>query len=241
MDTESESSITLEVPYPFGTEQVFRYEAMEDILELLLRNPFRKFTISQLRDITNNGSKTTTRAVDLLDQLDLVHIDKNGRTRNVRLNRTRSTIPNEPLFAIPQDEFRDPIRTFHKQARTEVPGYSALIVFGSVAHGSADRQSDIDIWLLITEHENLLAARRTATDIAANLSETRFGNNNNNQRYEFDVLVESVTSALSHENTDNGIDDILAEGVVIDESNALSSVKDVILGSTDASEVISDE
>lgn len=239
MDTESESSVTLHVPYPFGTEQVFRYDAMEDILKLLLRNPFRKFSISQLRDITNNGSKTTTRAVDLLDQLELIRVDTAGRTRTVRLNRTHATIPDEPLFALPQDEFRDPVRTFHKQARNKVPAYSALIVFGSVAQGTADRQSDIDIWLLITDHDNLLPARRTATEIAANLTETRFGTTN--QRYEFDVLVESVTSALSHTNADDGIDDILANGIVIDDSNALSRVKDVILGNTAPSEVSTDE
>jgi len=39
---------------------------MEDMLELLVRNPFREFTVRQLREVTDNGSKTTTRAVDLL-------------------------------------------------------------------------------------------------------------------------------------------------------------------------------
>ena len=56
------------MPSPFGEEQVFRYGMMEDVLKLLVRNPFREFTVRQLREITDNGSKTTTRAVDLLQQ-----------------------------------------------------------------------------------------------------------------------------------------------------------------------------
>ena len=66
IDTRSSRSVELCLPFPFGEEQVFRYEAMEDMLELLVRNPFREFTVRQLREVTDNGSKTTTRAVDLL-------------------------------------------------------------------------------------------------------------------------------------------------------------------------------
>jgi predicted nucleotidyltransferase len=146
------------------------------------------------------------------------------------------TIPDEPLFALPQDEFREPVRAFTERVRTEVPSFSALVVFGSVARGEADRRSDIDVWILVGDNEDLLQARRTATDIAADLGEKRFGDEGN--RYEFEVLVESVESAVSHE---DGIDEVLAEGVVIENSNALGRVKDVVLGGTDATEVIGDE
>jgi predicted nucleotidyltransferase len=227
------------MPFPFGEEQVFRYAAMEDVLELLIRNPFREFTVRQLRELTNNGSKTTTRAVDLLQQLELVRVDERGRSRRVRLNRERVAIPNEPFFALPQDEFREPVRAFAKRARAEVPSFSALVVFGSVARGEADRQSDIDVWILIDDNDALLPARRAATDIAVELSEERFGEASD--RYEFEVLVESVTSAVSHGEADDGIDEVLAEGIVIDDSDALERVKDVVLGGADATEVVGDE
>ncbi|WP_311173061.1 nucleotidyltransferase domain-containing protein [Halobellus ordinarius] len=235
MDTQSEQYIGLQIPFPFGEEQVFRYKAIEDVLELLIRNPFREFTVRQLREITGNGSKTTTRAVDLLQQLELVRVDESGRSRNVRLNRERATIPDEPLFALPQDEFRKPVKEFTERARTAVPSLSALVVFGSVARGEADRQSDIDIWILIDDSDELLRARRTATDIAVDLSDTRFGEAGD--RYEFEVLVESVESALNHGKADNGIDEILAEGIVIEDSESLERVKDVVLGGADAAEV----
>ncbi|MEF8779778.1 MAG: nucleotidyltransferase domain-containing protein [Haloferacaceae archaeon] len=238
MDTESGLSVGLYVRFPFGEEQVFRYRAMEDVLALLIRNPFRAFSVRQLRDITDNGSKTTSRAVDLLQQLELVRVDESGRSKHVRVNRERVTIPDEPLFALPQDEFREPVRAFAERAREEVPSFSALIVFGSVARGEADRRSDIDVWILIDDGDDLLQARRTATDIAVDLGEQRFGDEGN--RYEFEVLVESVESAVSHGEAENGIDEVLAEGVVIEDSDALGRVKDVVLGSADVAEVIGD-
>ncbi|MEF8784745.1 MAG: nucleotidyltransferase domain-containing protein [Haloarculaceae archaeon] len=239
MDTKSDRYVGLHLRFPFGEEQVFRYAAMEDVLELLIRNPFREFSVRQLRDITDNGSKTTSRAVDLLQQLALVRVDESGRSKRVRLDRERVTIPDEPLFTLPQDEFREPVRTFAEQARTEVPSFSALVVFGSVARGEADRRSDIDIWILVDSNNDLLQARRTATDIAVDLSEQRFGDDGH--RYEFEVLVESVESAVSHGEAGDGIDEVLAEGVVIENSSALGRVKDVVLGDTDAEEVIDDE
>ena len=238
MNTKSELSIGLHVPFPFGEEQVFRYEAMEDVLELLIRDPFREFSVRQLRDITDHGSKTTSRAVNLLQQLELVRVDERGRSKRVRLNRERVTIPDEPLFALPQDEFREPVRAFVEQVRTEVPVFSALVVFGSVARGEADRRSDIDVWILVDNDDDLLQARRTATDIAVDLGEQRFGDKGN--RYEFEVLVESVESAMSHGEAEDGIDEVLAEGIVIEDSNALGRVKDVVLGGVDAEEVIGD-
>jgi len=239
MDTESNRGVGLHVPFPFGEEQVFRYEAMEDVLELLVRNPFREFSVRQLRDVTDNGSKTTSRAVALLQQLALVCVDESGRSKRVRLNRERATVPDEPLFALPQDEFREPVRAFAERARTEVPSFSALVVFGSVARGEADRRSDIDVWILVDDNDDLLQARRTATDIATDLGQQRFGDEGN--RYEFEVLAESVESAVSHGEAEDGIDEVLAEGVVIEGSNALGRVKDVVLGGADAAAVVDDE
>ena len=239
MNTESDRSVGVHLSFPFGEEQVFRYKAMEDVLELLIRNPFREFSVRQLRDITDNGSKTTSRAVALLQQLALVCVDESGRSKHVRMNRERVTIPDEPLFRLPQDEFREPVRAFSDRVRTAVPSFSALVVFGSVARGAADRRSDIDVWILVDSDDALLQARRRATDIAVELGEQRFGDEGN--RYEFEVLVESVASAVSHGAADDGIDEVLAEGVVIEDSDALGRVKEVVLGGADPEAVVGDE
>jgi len=74
MRTNSAQNTTIHLPFPFGEGRVFRYEALEDILQLLIQNPFRAFTVTQLRDLTNSGTKTTTNAVNLLEQVDLVAV-----------------------------------------------------------------------------------------------------------------------------------------------------------------------
>jgi predicted nucleotidyltransferase len=112
-------------------------------------------------------------------------------------------------------------------------------VFGSVARGEADRRSDIDIWILVDSNDELLQARRAATDIGVTLGEQQFGDDGH--RYEFEVLVESVESALSHGQESDGIDEVIAEGVVIENSSALERVKDAVLGGSDIEEVADNE
>jgi len=227
MDTQSEQRVTLTVPFPFGEEQVFRYQALEDIVEVLIRNPFRSFTVSQLRDLTDSGSKTTTNAVALLEQLDLVDIEKTGRSKQVSLARDRVSIPDDPLFAIPQGEFRPPVRAFLDRAPEVIPSFSGLVLFGSVARGEADRRSDIDLWVLVKETDSLLQARRAVTDLAADLSEHRFhGGASERERGAFEVLVESVETAESH---DEELVDILTTGIVLEDSEKLEQVRQTAL------------
>jgi len=229
MDTLSDHSVTVTLPFPLGDKQVFRYRALEDVLQLLIRNPFRSFTVRQLRDLTDNGSKTTTNAVDLLDQLGLVNVETAGRSKQVSLNRERVTIPDDPLFAIPQDEFRPPVRAFVERAPETIPSFSALVLFGSVARGEADRQSDIDLWVLVEETEHLLQARREATTLSGTLSERRFSrgaSSSRGERYDFEVLVESIETATSYSEQ---LVEILTEGIVLVESEQLGHVKDAAL------------
>lgn len=233
MNTQSDHKTTLTLSFPFGAEQVFRYRAMEDILKLLVRNPFRAFTVRRLRELTDSGMKSTSRAVELLTQLGLVCVDTTGRSKDVSLNRDRVHVPDDPLFAVPQDEFRPPIREFVARAREEVPALSAVVVFGSVARGAGDRQSDIDVWLLVTDDDRLLGARRQATSVATDLGDERFVSPQRTadapiegDRYEFQVLVESVDTALSH---GEELVEILREGIVVVDSDPLQRVKDVVL------------
>jgi len=236
MDTQSEEGATVTLPFPWGEEQVFRYRAMEDILELLIRNPFREFTVSELQSLTNNGSKTTTNAVNLLEDIELVTVDQDGRSKDVSLNRNRVTIPDDPLFAIPQDEFRRPIQEFLDWAESDVAALSAVVLFGSVARGEADRQSDIDLWLLVDDNDQLLKARREATQIGAELENKRFEQptgtpDQQGDRYEFEVLVESTETALSH---GEDIPEILTEGIVLRDSEELAEVKEAVLSNQGA-------
>jgi predicted nucleotidyltransferase len=53
--------------------------------------------------------------------------------------------------------------------KDELESVRGIVLFGSVARGEADRQSDIDLWILVEgEH---MAQRNTATKVAASLSD----------------------------------------------------------------------
>jgi predicted nucleotidyltransferase len=231
---------TVELCLPLPEEQVFRYKAMEDILELLVRNPHREFAVTELRDLTGNGQKTTSRGIDLLDALGVVTVRRQGRQRLVGIDHTHVRIPQDPLFRIPQEEFRAPIREFVDWAREEIDHLAGVVVFGSVARGTADRRSDIDLWVLIEDDDGVVDARRTVQEIVADLEDRRFGGGaseetgvtdttvgDRGQRYEFEVMVESTESA--HDRGEK-LETILSEGVAVLTSPALDRVRDAILG-----------
>lgn len=237
----SVESTTIEIRLPLPDEQVFRYAAMEDILALLVRNPYREFTVTELRDLTDNGQKTTSRGIDLLDALGLVAVRSEGRRRLVGLDRTQVHVPEDPFFRIPQDEFRVPVRAFVERAREEIDHLAGVVVFGSVARGTADRRSDVDLWVLVEDDDEVVVARRTVQAIVSDLEDQRFGEANagtagvagvvgttsdQGQRYEFEVLVESVESA---HNYGERLESILSEGIAVLESPALDRVTDAVL------------
>ncbi|AQL43323.1 hypothetical protein BV210_11750 [Halorientalis sp. IM1011] len=41
-------STTIALEYPFPDDRVFRYQAMEDVLALLIEEPYEEYTVSQL-------------------------------------------------------------------------------------------------------------------------------------------------------------------------------------------------
>jgi predicted nucleotidyltransferase len=231
---------TVEIDLPLPEEQVFRYQAMEDIIELLVRNPHREFTVTELRDLTGNGQKTTSRGIDLLDALGVVTVRRDGRQRLVGIDHTHVRIPEDPLFRIPQEEFRAPIREFVDRAREEIDHLAGVVVFGSVARGTADRRSDVDLWVLVEDDDGVVDARRTVQAIVTDLEDRRFGGGvsremgvtdatvgDRGQRYEFEVMVESTESA--HDRGEK-LETILSDGVAILTSPALDRVRDAILG-----------
>ncbi|MDL0138599.1 nucleotidyltransferase domain-containing protein, partial [Halobacterium salinarum] len=84
----------------------------------------------------------------------------------------------DPILSIPQSEFHTPIRAFVDRVETttadanDIDELLGIVVFGSVARGDADRQSDIDCFLVVDG--NRTTARRQITDLVADLEAERF-------------------------------------------------------------------
>ena len=180
-------SISIALQYPFPEDRVFRYQAMQDVLDVLIDQPYATYSMSELATLTGANKGTISKAVRLLSELDAVETAQEGRARQVRINRDRLTKP-DPILSIPQAEFHQPIQAFLQRLQDELDELVGVVLFGSVARGEADRTSDID--LLVIVDGNKTAARRTVQSVVSDLEDQRFEGN----RYTFQPIVESTDS-----------------------------------------------
>lgn len=216
--SDEKSGVFLTLPLP--DTHVFRYQAADDILELLYRNPYREFTITELRNTTGHGGKSVHNAVEILDSLNLVQKERDGRSSQITINQERIRKPDDPLLEIPQIEFRDPVMEFLKQTkRRQKDNLIGVTLFGSVARGEADRASDIDIQVIV--ENNLLEARRDLQNVRQEIENMKFNGN----RYEIQLLVESVESARKY---GEKLQEIFSEGITLYSTDRLTDVREVV-------------
>jgi predicted nucleotidyltransferase len=209
--------------YPFPEERVFRYQAMQDILHHLVNNPFEGFTQKELATIIGADVSSISRSVDLLDRLGVLSISGENPAR-ISLDEDHIE-GTDPFFAIPQHEFRAPTRAYLDQleaaieASDHVAELAGVILFGSVARGTADRSSDIDLLVIVAGDGTY--GRRIGSRLARTLEEQSF----QGDRYQFEVLVETPASAASHSDRIRGI---FEEGIVLQRTDALASVREAV-------------
>lgn len=208
------------IPIPLPEERVFRNQAMDDILAMLYRNPHDAFGVRELRDATGHGAQTVDTALDLFTQLDLIETRREGNRKLVRINRDRMQKPDDPILAIPQESFRSPVKAFLEEVQDEQDNLVGVLVFGSVARGEADRASDID--LLIVVSDDLMASRRAIQDVQKDVSNRTF----DGDRFEFQVMVESMKSG---EEYGEKLQTIFSEGITIYETADLDELRRGVL------------
>ena len=209
------------LPIPLGEDKIFRNQATGDISELLYRNPHEEFGVRQLREITGHGAQTVDTALTLLEQLDLIETRREGNKKLTSINRDRVQKPDDPILEIQQEEFRTPVKAFSDRVEEDQEGNLAgILLFGSVARGEADRASDIDIQVIV--EEDLLQSRREIQDIRQEMEKSNFGG----ERYEFQVLVESVETA---EQYGEKLQEIFSEAITIYSTDQLEELRQVIL------------
>ena len=208
-------------PDPNVDTGIFRIEAADDILRLLVDAHETEFTIPELVDATDVARSTVWRAVDLLEGIGAVHIRETPQRNYVSIN-VDSLEKDDPILAIEQSEFHEPIRAFvsHVQEEligtTEVDSVVGIVVFGSVARGEADRQSDIDLFVVVDGDRT--TARRTVADVVAELQDRRF----NGDRFVFEPYVESIHSA---QRAGSKLREIFLEGITVYEDEKLHSIR----------------
>jgi predicted nucleotidyltransferase len=204
------------ITIPLPDKQIFRYEAADDILELLYRNPYREFTVTELRNTTDHGGKSVDNAIQILGSFQLVQTEKKGRSKLVKINQKKIRKPDDSILEIPQEQFRTPVKTFLDQILDEHENLVGVILFGSVARGEADRRSDIDIQIIVKD--DLTESRRELQKIRKEVEEQRF----DGERYEIQLLVESVESA---KNYGEKLQEIFSRGITLYSTEKLDEVK----------------
>ena len=207
-----------------GDAEVFRIGVADEILRLLVDAHETEFTIPELVDATGAARSTVWRAVDLLDSLGVVRVRETPQRNYVSIDPKRLQ-KDDPILAIEQTEFHDPVRAFVERVRErvaendEVDELVGVIVFGSVARGEADRQSDIDLFVVVEGDRT--SARRLVTDVVSNLSEQRF----DGDRFEFEPYVETIDSATR---AGSKLREIFDEGVTIVGEQRLQSIRKAV-------------
>ena len=215
--------------FPFPDERVFRYQAMQDILHHLVNEPTEKYTQSELAAMTGADVSTVSRSVDLLEQLGVVTVES-GRPLQIRIDHDHVQRA-DPVLSIPQEEFRRPVRAFVDELRSRIEASDdvsklvGVVLFGSVARGTADRGSDIDLFIVLEGTHTY--GRRVANQTARTLEERTF----DGDRYEFEVLVETPESAAQY---GSKLREIFDEGLVVYRSGELDDVRTAVY--SDASE-----
>jgi len=207
--------------YPDPDTDVFRIGAADDILRLLADAHDAEFSIPELVDATGVTRSTVWRAVDLLDSIGAIQIRETPQRNYVAINPDRLQ-KDDPILGIPQTEFHAPIRKFVDRVQATVADADdindllGIVIFGSVARGEADRQSDIDCFVVVDGDRT--TARRQITDIVANLQSERF----DGDRFMFEPYVESAESA---ERAGSKLHEIFAEGMTVYGSDRLDEIR----------------
>lgn len=205
-----------------GTEtDVFRISAADEILRLLVDAHETEFTIAELVDATDLPRSTVWRAVQLLEEIDVIQIRKTPQRNYISIDPDHLKKP-DPVLAIEQEEFHTPVRAFITDVTAALEETSAvdslvgIVLFGSVARGEADRKSDIDLFVVVEGDRT--TARRCVTDIVSNLRERSF----EGDRFEFEPYVETVDSALRAKEK---LRPIFEEGICVYGTDALQSLR----------------
>jgi predicted nucleotidyltransferase/biotin operon repressor len=207
--------------YPDPDADVFRIGAADDILRLLADAHDTEFSIPELVDATGVARSTVWRAVDLLDSIGAIQIRETPQRNYVAIDPDRLQ-KDDPILAVPQSEFHAPIRAFvdRVQATTtdtdDINDLLGIVIFGSVARGEADRQSDIDCFVVVDGDRT--TARQQITDVVADLQSEQFGGD----RFVFEPYVESAESAGR---AGSKLREIFAEGITVSGSDRLDALR----------------
>ena len=218
-NTNSERGSTISLDIPAQNPELFRSRAVHDVLAFLCRNHTDAFSITELTEVVDYAQPTVSKAIDVLAANELVVDQRDGTKRLVHIDRERLSRPDDPFLDIPQAEFHDPVRAAVDELRDALDDILGIVLYGSVARGEADRQSDIDLWVLV--ENDRMANQRTANRIRQDLEDREFDTG----RYAYEIDVEGLPAIPNYTEE---IRTILSDGLVLYETEQFDTVQQMI-------------
>jgi predicted nucleotidyltransferase len=215
-----ETGISIRVPIPAGDSRLYGRGAVDDVLLYLSRQRYDAFTPIEIADRVDHPESTVRRAIDVLEGNDLVVVEREGNRTPVRINRSRLSVPDDPVLRIPQTEFHQPVNTATERLEEKLDRVVGIGLYGSVARGEADRRSDIDLWVAVRADRP--SNQRAANRVESELESQRF----DGDRYDFHIAVESVESVPAF--TDD-ITEILRTGIVLSRTDEFETLRALLV------------
>ncbi|TYL36083.1 nucleotidyltransferase [Natronococcus pandeyae] len=210
----------ISVDLPLQDDRLFKGDATDDILLFLIRHRDESFSMTDIAEVVDYTRPTITKTVDVLSNNDLVVEERDGSRRMVQINRDRLTLPDDPYLEIPQSEFHAPAKAAMEALLNELDGVLAVVLYGSVARGEADRRSDIDLWVLV--REDRMGNQRRANRVRQSLEEDAF----DGERYAFEIDVEGLQAIPNYADE---LREILRDGIAIHRTNEFDTVRKMVL------------
>lgn len=214
----------VKIPVPAKNGDLYRHSVTNDLLSLLIDRPFEEYTLRKLASLVGTTHRTVSLTVDILEDNDLVVVTSEGNKKLVGVNRDRIETPENDVLRIPQAKFQQPVQEAIDALTDRLDDILGILVYGSVARGEADRQSDIDLWVLVREGRSRNQQR--VTELAKDLAETRVGG----ERYEFHIVVESPESVPAY--TDD-IASIVTAGIPVYRTDEFEQFRSLMEGMVD--------
>lgn len=225
MDSESEhdssSGMSLSLDIPAKEPGLFKHSATNGLLLFLANHRFDEYTIRELADRMEYSKGTISNAIQVLEANDLVDAEYGGQAKHVSINTDRLDVPDDPIMRIPQSEYHEPVRAAARELTHELDNLAGIVLYGSVARGEADRQSDIDLWVLVTDDR--MGAQRKVNEIVQSLEDQPF--NEPGERFDFHIDVEETMSLPQYT---KDINRIISSGIIIHSTDNFRKAEIII-------------
>ncbi len=219
-DNMRSAGATLSLSIPLSDPDLFKHKATSDVLLFLTNHRFSEFSLRELATQVGHSHQSVRRAVDVLSANDLVVAASESNRRLVQINRQRLSIPDDQILRIPQSEYQQPVKAAVTKLCEHISEVVAIILYGSVARGDADRRSDIDLWVLT--RAGRAESQREANAVARDLEEMRF----DGDRYAYDIDVEAVQAIPAYT---EDIREIIVSGIPVYTTSDFETVENLLL------------